>query len=106
VLSDDEERALEDLERCYVLEAPEPVLSGRGRRASARRSSRPPGSRTVLVLACISLALLLAGTPVAAMALALATVIAWSFWRLVVHGPPRQRTAGTETSQRRWAPWE
>jgi hypothetical protein len=85
VLSDHEQRALEELERCYVREAQEPVRSGRAMRRPSRRSNRPPGSRVVLILACISVALVFASVPTAALALALATAIGWSFWRLWSH---------------------
>ncbi len=85
MLSDHEQRALEELERCYVIEAREPDRSGGATRRSARRSNRPPGSRVVLVPACVSVALILAGVPAAGLAVALATAIGWLFWRLWSH---------------------
>jgi ferric-dicitrate binding protein FerR (iron transport regulator) len=85
VLSDREQRALEELERCYVTEAEEPVPSGRATRRSARRPNRPPGFRAVLVLGCVSVALIFAGAPAAGLALALATAIGWLFWRVWSH---------------------
>ena len=39
----------------------------------------------VLVLACVSVALVFASVPAAALALALATAIGWLFWRLWSH---------------------
>jgi hypothetical protein len=84
VLSDHEQRALEELERSYATEASEPVRSGRPTRRS-RRSNRPPGFRGVVVLACVSVALVFASVPAAALALALATAIGWSFWLLFSH---------------------
>jgi hypothetical protein len=85
VLSDREQRALEELERCYATEAREPVRSGSPSRRSTGRPNRPPGFRVVLVLTSVSVALLLTGVPAAALALALATAIGWSFWRLWSH---------------------
>jgi hypothetical protein len=85
VLSDHEQRALEELERCYATEALEPVRSGCATRRSTRRSNRPPGFRVVVVLASVSVALVFASVPAAALALALATAIGWSFWLLWPH---------------------
>jgi hypothetical protein len=85
VLSDHEQRALEELERCYVTDAQEPVRSGRATRRSAPRSNRPPGFRVVLIWACVSVALVFASVPAAALALALATALGWLFWRLWSH---------------------
>jgi hypothetical protein len=85
VLSDREQRALEELERSYATEASEPVRSGHATRRPPRRSNRPPGFRVVVVLACASVALVFASVPEAALALALATAIGWSFWRLWSH---------------------
>ena len=82
MLSDHEQRALEELERSYATEAAEPVRSGYPTRRSPRRSNRPPGFRVVVVLACVSVALVFASVPAAALALALATAIGWSFWLL------------------------
>ena len=85
MLSDHEQRALEELERCYATEASEPVRSGCPTRRSPRRANRPPGFRVVLVLTCVSVALVFASVPAAALALALATAIGWWFWRLWSH---------------------
>jgi hypothetical protein len=85
VLSDHEQRALEELERCYVTDAQEPVHSRRATRSSASRPDRPPGFRVILFLACVSVALVFAGVPAAALALALATALGWLFWRLWSH---------------------
>ena len=85
MLNDDEQRALEELERCFVTEAQEALPSGRTTRRSSRRSNRPPGLRVVLVLACVSVALIFASVPTAGLALALATAIGWLFWRLWSH---------------------
>jgi hypothetical protein len=84
VLSDHEQRALEELERCYATQAFESVRSGPPTRMP-RRSNRPPGFRVVVVLGCASVAFVFAGVPVAALALALATAIGWSFWLLSSH---------------------
>ena len=81
MLSDHEQRALEELERWYGFEAPEPIRS----RRSTRRSSRPPGSRTVSVMAFVCLALLFANVPTAGLALGFATTLGWTFWRLWAH---------------------
>jgi hypothetical protein len=85
VLSDHEQRALEELERCYLTEAQKPFPSGRATRRSARRSNRPPGCWVVLVLGCLSVALIFAGVSAAGLAVALATTIGWVFWRLWSH---------------------
>lgn len=85
VLSDHEQRALEELERWYVTEAQAPVRSGRATKRSSHRSNRPPGARVVLVLACVSVALVFAGVPTAGLALALAIAIGWLFWRVWAH---------------------
>jgi hypothetical protein len=78
VLSDHEQRVLEELERRYGTEAREPVLSRRSRRPARR----PPGVRAVAVLGCVSVVLLVAGAASAALALAVATAIGWFSWRL------------------------
>jgi hypothetical protein len=39
----------------------------------------------VLISACVSVALVFAGVPAAALALALATALGWLFWRLWSH---------------------
>jgi hypothetical protein len=85
VLSDREQQALEEIERSYATEASEPVRSGRAMRRPPLRSDRPPGFRVVVVLACVSVALVFASVPAAALAVALATAFGWSFWRLWSH---------------------
>jgi hypothetical protein len=77
VLSDREQRVLEELERRFDAEGRGPDAS----RWSGRRASRPPGARVVAVLGCVSIALLLTGVAAAAVALATATAIGWLFWR-------------------------
>jgi hypothetical protein len=74
VLSDHEQRVLEELERGFGLEARET--------AASRPSSRPPGLRSLAVLECPAVVLLLLGATVAAFALALAAGIGWLSWRL------------------------
>ena len=91
MLSDHERRVLEQLERWYAIDAPEPARSRRATRRSARRSSRLPGCRTVLLLTVVSVGLLFANVPVAGLAVALATAIGWVFWRLWAH----RRTDGS-----------
>ena len=85
MLNDREQRALEDLERCYEADAQEPDRPGRAIRRSSRRPNRLPGFRVVLFLACVSVALVFASVPTAGLALALATAIGWLFWRLWSH---------------------
>jgi hypothetical protein len=82
VLSDHEQRALEELERRYATEAQEPPRSSHATGRSRPRASRPPGFRVVLPLACGVVVLVVVGVPQAALALALATAIGWAFWRL------------------------
>ena len=78
MLSDHEQRALEELERCYVMEASEP---GYPRRTSSR-SDHPPGFRVLVASAGISVALLLTGVPAAAASVVLATAIGGWYWRI------------------------
>jgi hypothetical protein len=82
VLSDHEQRALEELERSYALDAPEPVTSGAGPTRAVGRTGRPPGLLVGSVLGCVSVALLISGVAAAALALATATAIGWLFWRV------------------------
>ena len=121
MLSDYEQRALEELERGLATEASEAVRSGRPRRRTPRRSNRPPGFRVAVVLGCVSVALVFASVPAAALALALATAIGWSLWLLWSHrtddgsmpGPPPlgavQRREGSDhrlgESIRRYLKW-
>jgi Protein of unknown function (DUF3040) len=85
VLSDHEQRVLEELERGYVTDAQEPVPSSAGSRQPRSRTVRPPGIRPVVVLGCTSVTLLVLGVPAAALALATATALGWLFWRLWSH---------------------
>jgi hypothetical protein len=109
VLSDHEQRALEEIERSYAAAARDPHRGRRATRRSARRSDRPPGLRVVLVLASVSVALFFVGVPAAALAVALATAIGWLFWRLWSHrtddgtipGPPVLGDPGQQGSGRR-----
>jgi hypothetical protein len=108
MLSDHEQRALEELERHYAVEGSEPARPGRPTGRAVRRSKRPPGFRVVLVLAGVSVALVLAGVPAAALAVALATAIGWSSWRLWSHRTddgslpvPPVTSAGQERPDRR-----
>jgi hypothetical protein len=78
VLSDHEQRALEELERRYEDEAPQPIPS--------RPASRPPGRYALAVLGGISAVLLVLGAVVAALALATAGAIGWLSWSLWTHG--------------------
>jgi hypothetical protein len=85
VLSDREQRALEELERSFAQEEPGRAPSGRAWRRHGRRWRSPLSSVLAMGLGCLSVALLWAGVPVAGLALALATVITWLFWRVWVH---------------------
>ncbi len=85
MLNDHEQRALDELERGLATEASEAVRSGRPRRRTPHQSNRPPGFRVSVVLGCVSVALVFANVPAAALALALATAIGWSFWLLWSH---------------------
>jgi hypothetical protein len=78
VLSDHEQRALEELERSFGLESRET--------AASTPSSRPPGRRSLAVLECPAVVLLFLGAVVAALALASAAGIGWLSWRLWAHG--------------------
>ena len=81
MLSENEQRALEELERRYATEAVEPVRPDR----AARRPARRPGHRFVLVGTSVSAVLFVVGVPAAALALALATAVGWLFWLLWSH---------------------
>jgi ferric-dicitrate binding protein FerR (iron transport regulator) len=115
VLSDHEQRALEGIERCYAADAREPVTSGPASRRTARRTRRSSGvRRVVVVLGCVSVALLIAGVAAAALALAIATAIGWLFWRLWPHrtdggsiaAPPMVGTGqGQSGSIRQYLTW-
>ena len=105
MLSDHEQRALEELERRYAIDAQEPTRS----RATGR-SSRTPGCRTVLLLTLVSIGLLFADVPTAGLAVALATAIGWVFWRLWAHrsndgSMPTPPPAGGGTSVGRYLRW-
>jgi hypothetical protein len=76
VLSDHEQRTLDELERSL---AADPF----GGTASAGPPGRFRGSAVVgAALACICVALLLTGVPAAALAIATAAGIGWLFWWL------------------------
>jgi hypothetical protein len=77
VLSEHEQRMLEELERRFATEAREPDRPG-----AARRDYSPPGGAAAL-LGGVCLLLLLVGVPVAALAIALATALGWLLWCLV-----------------------
>jgi hypothetical protein len=81
VLSDHEQRALDDIERSFAIEAPRLFRAGR----AVRRWNGPPGFRTVSVLGIASVALVFASVPAAGLALATATGIAWLYWRVWSH---------------------
>jgi hypothetical protein len=103
VLSEYERRALEELERSYRTPAREPV-------GCSSPPGRRPGIRVVAVLACLSVGLLVTGAASAALAIAVATGIGWSFWRLWssrADGPPVPARAGRQpgTSVRGFLAW-
>jgi hypothetical protein len=107
VLSDHEQRAIEELERCFATEAREPVRSGPPTRR--RRATCPPGLR--IFLACVGAAVLFAVVPEAALALALAAAIGWSSWRLWPYladdgSSPARPAAGGEDERARGGPGE
>jgi hypothetical protein len=66
VLSDHEQRVLQELERSLA--------------AGPAPDARPPGLVLLVALGCVSVVLLLAGVPAAALAIAAATAIGWLFW--------------------------
>jgi hypothetical protein len=70
VRSDDEQRALEELERCFAAEAREPHRPG-------GRPHRPPGPGTVVLLGCPIVVLFVAAGPAAVASLALAAAAGW-----------------------------
>ena len=83
MLSDHEQRALEELERHYATDAREAVRPGPAPRRRARRMHRPSGRGVLVLVGSLSVLLLVVGVPVAALALMLATAVVWLFWRLV-----------------------
>jgi hypothetical protein len=82
VLDEHEQRVLEELERSLAAEAREPVRAGRPTRPRARWQHWPPGGGPVALLGVVSLLLLVAGVPLAALAIALATALGWLLWWL------------------------
>jgi hypothetical protein len=80
VLSDYEQRVLEEIERCYEAESRGTVASS----PPGRRRSRPPGIPGLTVLGCGSVLLMILGAAVAALALATAGAIVWVCWWLWV----------------------
>ena len=92
MLSDHEQRALEELERCFQLESRET--------AASRPLGHPPGLRALAVLGCPAVVLLLLGAIVAALALASAAGIGWLFWRLWAHGAPGEWGTGGRSARR------
>jgi len=109
VLSDHEQRALEELERWYAIDAQEPARSHRRLWRRARRSNRPPGSLTVAMLAVVSVGLLVTGVAAAGFSIALATATGWVFWRLCAHrrgdGTMPTPPAGGPVSISRYLRW-
>jgi hypothetical protein len=85
VLSDSEQRALEELERSYAAGPSDAVPSGHPPRPGPGGISSSPGLLVLTALGCVSVALLLTGVPAAALAIAAATAMGWLFWRLWVH---------------------
>jgi hypothetical protein len=76
VLSDREQRLLDELERCY--------LAGPAPRSRPRRSRSGRQPLTLVVIACsgpLCLFLLLSGAAVGAAAIAAATALGWLLWR-------------------------
>jgi hypothetical protein len=93
VLSDHEQRALDELERRYAIETREP---DRDRAAPQQPSGWTafPGARTLVALGGLSVLLLLVGVAAAALALATASAVGWLSWRLWT----RRRDGGSITA--------
>ena len=85
MLSDHEQRALEELERSYATGTAEPVTPGWPPGRAVGRTGRQPGVLVVGVLGCLSIAVAGAGVPAAGLAMATATAIGWLFWRIWSH---------------------
>jgi hypothetical protein len=85
VLSDHEQRALEELERSLAAGPSDAVPPGHPPGQWPARRSGPPGLLAVTAAGCVSALLLVAGVPAAALAIAAATALGWLFWRLWVH---------------------
>ena len=91
MLSDHEQRVLDELERCLASGGPESGPFRAGSRWPPGRAGRLLGLALVAVVGCASVFLLFTGVAVAALALATATAIGWLFVRLCsghVHGSP------------------
>ncbi len=84
MLSDDERRSLEEIERSFETEACE----------SSPGEKRPRDGRRVLAaMGGVSVALLLAGVAAAALAVFTATLLGWLFWRVVSQPSDAERVA-------------
>jgi Protein of unknown function (DUF3040) len=82
VLSDREQRVLDELERCYLAGPAAARPSAAPSRPRRRRSGRQP--LTLVVIASsgpLCLFLLLSGAAVGAAAIAAATALGWLLWR-------------------------
>ena len=90
MLSDDERRSLEEIERSFETEAREGA--GPDSPPSARRR-RGNGRRVLVGMGGISFALLLAGVGAAALAVFTTTVLCWLFWRVVSQPAEAERIA-------------
>jgi len=85
VLSDSEQRALEELERSFAAGPSDAAPPGHPPGRGPDGVSASPGLFVLTALGCVSVALLLTGVAAAALAIAVATAIGWLFWRLWIH---------------------
>jgi hypothetical protein len=83
VLSDDERRALDEIERSLDTEARDQPGSGSDSPGSAGKRRRGHGGRVLAVMGGVSFALLLAGVGEAALAVFTTTLLGWLFWCVV-----------------------
>lgn len=82
MLSENEQRALEEIERSFDAEAHEPVLSPPGDLQRGRRTVEHPVARALIAVGGgIGSLLLIVGVPVAALAMGTATWLVWLLWR-------------------------
>ena len=85
MLSDHEQRALEQLERSFTTGPSAAVPPGQPPGRNAARTSAPPGLLVLVALGYFSVVLLVTGVAAAAHAIATATAIGWVFWRVWAH---------------------
>ncbi len=82
MLSDDEQRAWDEIRCRYPQDAEEPAPPGPDRPVRRPRPSRPVGLTAAVVAGgCLAVLLVVVGAPVLGLAIAVATLPRWLLWR-------------------------